>query len=430
MNIVRKKLFGFFAGATMCFAGTGMAQAEKITLDVIHAWPGHNPFYEKVAEAFGKANPDIEIKFRASPPSYDEAHQALLRGIITNKLPDVYFSGFHLLPELVDALDRRKLAVDLGPFIEKESADWLNANYEPSILSLAQVNGKQYGMAFNASTPIIFYNGDLVKQVTGSSDNFPNDWETAIELAGKIGQLGNGINGMAYDVHAWPDDWLWRAMIMEQGEPVMNADGKTVAFGGESGKKALDKAVRFVQEGAMGLRDFEQSRQQFVAGKIGFIFSSPNGARAFSDLIGDRFELRSAVFPIADKTNGKLPTGGNAAMILTQEEKRQQAAWAFIKFATGPEGQKLAVLGSGYMPTNKIALEPQYLGDFYKENPNWRTSLDQIQYAQAWGGYPGNNSVQAWRTQRDIIGNVMRGNVSVDAGLQQLVSETNKLLAK
>lgn len=430
MKLLSKSLFALCLGSTVFLTTMATAHAEKITIDAIHAWPGHNHFYDEVAKEFNKVNPDIEIKFRASAASYDEGHQALLRSMITNQLPDIYFSGFHLLPELVTALENRKLAVDLTPFIQQESEGWLEANYEPSILSLGQVNGKQYGMAFNASTPIIFYNGDLVKEVAGNSTEFPNNWNDVIGLASKISELGDDINGMAYDIHSWPDDWLWRALIMEQGASVMAADGKTVAFDGEVGTNALALSRRFVTEGGMDLRDFDQSRQQFVAGKVGFIFSSPNGARAFSDLIGDRFELRSSVYPVADKTNGKLPTGGNAVMILAQEEKVQQAAWQFIKFATGPVGQKIAVLGSGYMPTNKIALEPQYLGEFYDENPNWKTSLNQIQYAQAWEGYPGNNSVEVWRTQRDIIGDVMRNNMSVEEGLEKIVSETNQLINK
>jgi len=431
MRISRRTAGGFIAAAALGLSG--LARAETITLDVIHAWPGHNPFYEQVSEAFTKAHPDITIKFRASPPSYDEGHQALMRGIITNQLPDVYFSGFHLLPEVVAALKKRNRALDLKPFIDAEGADWLKANYEPTVLGLGQVNNVQYGMAFNASTPVIFYNADLVKKAGGNPDQFPNDWNALIELAAKIGKLGSGnaaVNGMAFDVHAWPDDWLWRSLIMQQGEPIMNADGKTVAFGGASGLQALQLARRFVTDGAMELRDFDQSRQQFVAGKIGFIFSSPNGARAFSDLVGDRFDLRSAVYPIANRASGKIPTGGNAAMILATDKKRQQAAWEFIKFATGPEGQKLAVLGSGYMPTNKRALAPQYLGEFYKKNPNWETSLHQIQFAAPWGGYPGNNGVQVWRTQRDLIGSVMRGDMSPRDGLARMVAETNTLLSK
>jgi multiple sugar transport system substrate-binding protein len=428
MRVSRRHAGGLIAAIALGI--TGLARADTITLDVIHAWPGQNSFYDQVAQAFTKTHPDIKIQYRASPVSYDEGHQALLRSLITNQLPDVYFSGFHLMPELVGALKKRGRAVPLTPFIEKEGGDWLKANYEPTVLGLGQVGGVQYGMAFNASTPVIFYNGDLVRQAGTDPDKFPRDWKSVLALAAKIGQSGNGVDGMAYDIHAWPDDWLWRALIMEQGAAIMKPDGKSVAFGGQAGLEALEKARSFVTGGTMKLRDYDQSRQQFAAGKIGFIFSSPNGARAFTDLIGNRFPLRSAVFPIANTASGKLPTGGNAAMILSNDKARQQAAWEFIKFATGPDGQKIAVLGSGYMPTNKRALEPRYLGDFYKKNPNWATSLRQIQYANAWAGYPGSHGVQIWRAQRDLIGSVMRGDLSPKEGLARMVSQTNSLMLK
>ena len=124
---------------------------------------------------------------------------------------------------------------------------------------------------------------------------------------------------------------------------------------------------RIVTEGGMTMRDYEQSRQQFVAGKIGIIASSPNAARAFTDLVGSKFKLGCQIYPRMNKDHGRLPTGGNGGMILTKDPIKQRAAWEYLKFACGPEGQKIAVLGSGYMPTNKLAEKPEYLGDFYKK---------------------------------------------------------------
>ena len=132
------------------------------------------------------------------------------------------------------------------------------------------------------------------------------------------------------------------------------------------------------------MRDYEQSRQQFVAGKIGIIASSPNAARAFTDLVGSKFKLGCQIYPRMNKDHGRLPTGGNGGMILTKDPIKQRAAWEYLKFACGPEGQKIAVLGSGYMPTNKLAEKPEYLGDFYKKNPLWYTPIKQIPFAMGW----------------------------------------------
>jgi multiple sugar transport system substrate-binding protein len=408
--------------------GMSVAQADPITLEVEHFMPAHNVFHEAVAAAFMKQHPDISIKFRNALPSYDEQHQALLRQAITNNLPDVYHSGYHLLPEVVHQLQKRGQVIALDDYMAKEGEAWVNANYEPSILNLGKVDGKLYGIGFNASTPIIFYNADLVKKAGGDPDHFPTNWADLIGLGAKIKELGGDVDGLAYDVHAWPDDWLFRSLILQQGEPIMKADGKTVAFDDGSGLAAMKLARSFVSDGKMSLRDYEQSRQQFAAGKLGIIFASPNSARGFDSLIGKSFKLMSSTYPVANLDKGVVPTGGNGMMILAKDKAKQDAAWEYIKFATSAEGQTIAVLGSGYMPTNKAALAPEYLGKFYEENPNWYTSIKQISRAAPWGGYPGTNGVKIWRTQRDIIGQVMSGDLSPEDGIAKIAADTNALL--
>lgn len=410
--------------------GASTAHADPITIEVEHFMPAHNVFHEAVADAFMKKHPDIKVKFRNALPSYAEQHQALLRESMTNNLPDVYHSGFHLLPEVVLQLEKRGQVITLDDYMAKEGEEWVNTNYEPSILNLGKVDGKIYGIGFNASTPIVFFNADLVKQAGGDPDKFPTNWTELIALSAKIKTIGGGVDGLAYDIHAWPDDWLWRSLILEQGVEIMKEDNKTVAFEDGSALKALKLARSFVTDAGMVLRDYEQSRQQFAAGKLGIIFASPNSARGFSDLIGDRFQLKSSVYPVSNLEKGVIPTGGNAMMILGKDKAKQDAAWEYVKFATSAEGQTIAVLGSGYMPTNKAALAPEFLGKFYDENPNWYTSIKQISRAAPWGGYPGTNGVKIWREQRDLIASVMSGDTTPEEGVTKITAATNALLPK
>lgn len=83
---------------------------------------------------------------------------------------------------------------------------------------------------------------------------------------------------------------------------------------------------------------------------------------------------------------------------------------------------------TGYLPTNKLATGADFLAPYYAENPNVKTASLQADRSMPWAGYPGGDSVRIWRTQRDIIGTVMRGEVSPEAGLKQIVEQTNALL--
>lgn len=422
----------FLSGAILAVAGIALAAVTPViaraetTLDVFYAFPAFAKFHEPIADAFMKEHPDIKIHFRAPGASYDEAHQAMLRQAITNNLPDIYYSGFHLLGELVGKLKPRNQIVDMGPLLAAEPEKWRNENYAENILALGKVGRELYGIPFNASMPIMYYNADLVKKAGGDPDHMPTDWPGVMDLAKKIKATGNNVAGLAYNIHDWPDEWLWDAMLMQNGGQ-LTKDGK-VAFDDESGLKALKYFRSFVTDAGMPLIDWDQSRQAFIAGQIGIFFDTPARLSQDTDLIGDRFKLRTAVFPVDNKEKGGLPTGGNAVVITTKDPAKQKAAWEFVKFVTGPKAQEMVVKMSGYLPTNKAATGADYLGGFYDKHPNYRTVSEEMDKSLPWPGYSAGNTVRIWRTQREIIGTVMRGDVSPEDGLKKLVSETQALM--
>ena len=404
---------------------TPVAYAQEVTLDVLYAFPAFAKFHEPIAQEFMKRHPDIKIAFRAPATTYDDGHQAMMRQAVTNQLPDVYYSGFHLLSELARTLAKRNQIVDLGPLLAAESKEFRDRNYSPKIVNLGKVDGKLYGLPFNASSPIMYYNAELVKKAGGDPDHMPDTWDGILALAAKIRSAD--VAGLAYNVHDWPDVWLYHAMITQAGGTVV--DGAKVPLGGpDLGVKVLERFRRFVAEDGMPLIDWDQSRQQFIAGKIGIFFDTPARLRQVTDLIGDKFTLRTAIFPIDNKAKGGLPTGGNAALITSRDPKKQKAAWEFLKFVTGPEAQKIVVETTGYLPTNLRASGPEFLGPFYDKNPNFRTVSLQVERSVPWQGYPGGNSVKTWRAQREIIIAVMRGELAPKAGYDKLMKETAALV--
>jgi multiple sugar transport system substrate-binding protein len=423
MNTIKKWLVSF----VMVLSATVQAQSP-ITLDVLYCYPSFARFHEPLAAEFMKRNPNIKIQFRAPSASYDEGHQLIMRSAVTNQLPDVYYSGYHLLGEMARTLERRGQIVDLTGFLKSEPANFISSNFAPRMMSLSQVDGKQYGLAFNASSPIMYFNLDLVKRAGGDPRNMPTNWNDVIALAGKIKALDSGINGMAYDVHAWPDDWLFQGMIFQQGGKLVEPNSKKAGFNNAVGVNALRTFRRFVTDGGMQLIDWDQSRQQFGAGKTGILFTTPAHLKLVTDMVGGKFEWATARFPLDDKVNGGVPTGGNAVVMLTKDAAKQKAAWEFLTFVTSAEAQKTVVEMTGYLPTNQRAMGADFLGPFYDKNPNFRTATTQIEKSLPWGGYPGGQSVRIWRAQRDVIAEVMRGGMTAEAALPQLVKATEQLM--
>lgn len=427
--LTRKQLLtGTGAAALAAALAGGRAEAQaQVTLDVVHAYPSFARFFGPIAEEFTKANPSIRIAFRQILPNYDELHQSLLRGALTNQLPDVTFSGFNRLPELARTLAARSQIADLGPLIAGEGAAWAAENFSPRMLALGTVDGRQFGMPFNASSPIAYYNPELVSRAGIDPDAFPDSWDGVVALGRAIKRAVPSAMGVSYYINSFDSDWLFQALVQQGGGRMLSPDGKTVTFGDAAGLAAVRLARRFVTECGMELIDADQNRQQFATGGIGVIFDSPARLSVITNLVGGRFPLRTATFPITDKAKGGVPTGGNAAVILARDEAKRRAAWEYVKFSAGPLAQKIAVEMTGYLPTNKRALGPEYLGAFYEKNPNARSAALQADRSLPWEDY-GANGPRIHRAQQETLTAIMRGDLTPEAGLARLVDQTAALM--
>ena len=92
-------------------------------------------------------------------------------------------------------------------------------------------------------------------------------------------------------------------------------------------------------------------------------------------------------------TPARLPAGGNAAMLVSTSDDpaRVDAAWTFLKFITSGIGAALVAETTGYVPPNKAAND--LLGDFYSQNPNKLTAVEQLPLLADWFAYPGENGL-------------------------------------
>ena len=74
----------------------------------------------------------------------------MIRQASAGGLPDVSFQGLNRLRFLAE----RGIPVDLRPYLDK-AGDPAAAGWTPGILALAQVGGKQVGLTFSASNPVV-----------------------------------------------------------------------------------------------------------------------------------------------------------------------------------------------------------------------------------------------------------------------------------
>ncbi len=402
------------------------AQPVTITVQVPYAKPFRTPIHETIAAEFMKHNPGIKVEFRTPYANYDDAIQQTLRGAITGDLPDITYQGLNRQRTLVD----RGLAVPLTPFIEKE-ADWSKRGYSGALMRVGTIGGKVYGMAFALSTPVAYYNLDLVRKAGGDPQRLPQTWDEVLALAAKVKALGGDHAGLYYhwDVSG---NWMWQSLISSQGGEMLTPDEKKVAFGGPEGKRAMALLSRFVREAGMPNVPSNAALQMFAAGKLGMLFTTTAYLAQVQKLAKGRFDIKTAPFPrFSAATEPRLPAGGNTGMILAKDPAKQRAAWEYLKFASGPFGSTVMVKATGYMPPNtNAAADPKYLKGFYDENPNHRPAVEQLPLITDWFAYPGENGLKITDVIRNHLETVVSGQGQPDAVLEKMVAEVQGLLPR
>ena len=167
--------------------------------------------HEEVAKQFMAANPTIKVKFLQPAKEYEDATQQVLRNAVTGQLPDVTYQGLNRQRIFADRniasarrADRRREGLGQSG-LRRRAAD------------LGQVKGKQYGMGFSLSTPIIYFNADLVKKAGGDPANFPKTWEGIFRSrARKSPCRTTRSTGFHFD---WDitGNWMWQALVFSNG---------------------------------------------------------------------------------------------------------------------------------------------------------------------------------------------------------------------
>jgi len=379
---------------------------------------------EKIAEEFTRAHPGLTVRYLAPAPSYEDAVQQVLRQGVAGGLPDVSFQGLNRLR----MLNERRLPVDLRPFLTRDG-DPAPRGWTPNLLGLGQVRDVQAGMAFASSNPIVYYNANLVRRAGGDPDQLPTDWNALIALAGRVHALGDGNSSMHF---RWGgDDWMFSALLYGHGGRMLTEDERDVAFNGAEGLASVTLIDRMVKEGKMPAFTVDAALQAFYAGKMGIFSGTTAYIGSMQRSIGQGVDLRTTRMPVINAEKGRLPTGGNAAVMLTRDAARQDAAWKFITFATGPRGQELMTRGTGYVPCNTIAAaDDRYLGGFYRENPLFRPAMEQMPIAQAWFAFPGTNGVRITEEFVNNIARIVEGNATPEVALADMATGVRRLLPR
>ena len=398
--------------------GALTTSAQAVEIEVGYAYSAlFDVTMERMMPEFKKAHPDIDVKFRATYENYEDGTNTILRESVAGDLPDVTFQGLNRQAMLVE----KGIAKSLEPFIAAE-ADFAKDGYHEAMLELGTFNGEVYGLPYSVSLPVGYYNMAALRKA--GVTELPTTWDEVIENCHKLMEAG-------YKTPMWwgwsvTGNWFFQALMWSQGEPILK-DGK-VNFDGEAGLAALEQMKSLFRECDMPNLSAGDAGVPFNSGEVAMYFWSTSAVGAIERAKGD-FELKTGKYPGMGQTPMGLPAGGNSVMMVSTSEDpaEVEAAWKFVKFATSGIGASLVAETTGYIPPNKAAND--LLTDFYANNPNKYTAVEQSGLLRDWIAYPGDNGLAITQVLYDGMESIVTGDSDDMAALQEeLVEEVNDLL--
>jgi sn-glycerol 3-phosphate transport system substrate-binding protein len=369
--------------AAAVFAGAALAQG-----------PVEVPFYYPVAvggpitkiidgyaAAFEKENPGIKLK-----PIYSGSYQeSIAKALTAAKSGDPPVTSILLSTDMYTLIDEDAIV----PFddLVKTADDraWLKSFY-PAFMENSQTGGKTWGIPFQRSTIVLYYNKDAFKQAGLDPNHPPATWAemtadaeklTRRDASGKVTQWGVEIPSSGFPY------WLFQALAIENGANLMNAAGTEVYYDKPEVVGALQYWVDLVDKHKVhppGIVDWGTTPKDFFERKVAMIWTTTGNLTNVR--ANAKFDFGVAMLP-AMKRRGSPTGGGNFYIFKKSTPAQREAAFKFIKWVTQPERAAQWGIDTGYVAVRPDAWDTPEMKKYVAGFPAAAVARDQLPFAKA-----------------------------------------------
>ncbi len=321
-----------------------------------------------MVKRFNESQNEVQVDYQYQG-NYEETAQKLTQALAAGTTPDivllsdVWWFKFYL----------NDVLLPLNDLFAASQID--TKDYVDPLIEEGTRKGVIYWVPFARSTPLFYYNKQ-VWQEAGLPDRGPKTWQEFTEWVPKLVKTEGGKTVRYAFVHPSAASyiaWLFQPVVWQWGGRYSDPDF-TIRIQEDPAVEAGRFYLASVKDGwAVGSKDIVA---EFVNGAAVAMMASTASLRGI---------LKSATFPVGTAFLPEGPkgfgccTGGSGLAILKNKPKEiQQAAFKYLAFATAPENTMWWSQNTGYMPVRKSATASQEMQQFYQQNPNFKTAVEQL----------------------------------------------------
>lgn len=385
----------------------GVASAETtVDFTVAEYSSKTGPYFEEVAAAFEKENPDIKINVEVVP--WDTLLQRLTTDIAGGAAPDLSIIGTRWLLDFAEQGIAQPLDDYLTPDFKSTFIDTFMA---PSV-----IDGQIMGLPVAASARAMLVNMEVFDKAGATP---PTTWQELRDAAKKIAALPDtyamGLQGKEIETDAYFYYALWTF-----GGNILNQDGTS----GLDTPEAIEAAKFYksmLDEGLTQPSPTNYSRDDvfnmFKQGQVGMIFTFP---MLIPQIKEEAPDMNYKVMPFPEKTT-KATYGVTDTLMMFADSDVKDEAWKFIEFAYQDEWRSKFDRGEGFLPVTKnVAAEDYYKND--KDIAGFAAGLPYAKFAP---------TIANWEEIADVtvraLQRIYLGEETPEAAMKAAAAEINKI---
>jgi sn-glycerol 3-phosphate transport system substrate-binding protein len=348
---------------------------EVITLEFWHAMSGNlGELVDDLAARFNESHDDIQVNVTFQG-SYDDTYQALLAAFETGSEPNIT-QNFDLASQTM--IDTGRLL----PAWQLMEADGYDPDtFLPAVRDYYSDENGMVAMAFNSSTPLLYYNADMFAEAGIDPIEGSLSFSEFKALCDQIQE--SGVAEFCF-THGQVG-WYFEQILANSGGLYFNENnGRTgrpteVVFNEGTGVEVFDFLTSLISEGyAPNLGStWSETDSAFIGEQAAIMIDSTSDVAIIEN---SDFEVGTAYIPHADSSdrNGVIIGGAALWLLDSGDDAVNAASWEFMKFMAEQDQQKTWHMGSGYFPVRVDLQDDPELNAFWDENPNFRTAFEQL----------------------------------------------------
>ncbi len=369
---------------------------------------------------FMKANPDVKVK-AIYAGNYNDARIKALAALKSGKPAQLSVMFSIDLYELIE----QDAIVPFDDVVKTaDEKKWLKSFY-PTLMQNGVTAGKTWGVPFQRSTIVMYYNKDAFRAAGLDPDKPPATWKELVAAGKKLTKPDGSQWGIMIPSTGYPY-WMFGALTMQNDQVLMNQGGNKTFFSAPGTVAALQfwkdlgSKEKIMPAGTI---EWGTLRKNFLEGKTAMMWHSTGNLTVVKKKA--KFDFGVAMLP-ANKRRGTPTGGGNFYIFKKTSPAERVAAMKLIKFMTSPEQSAKWSMQTGYMGVSPTAYQTQALKDYVKGFPYAAVARDQLEFATA--------ELATFQTGRirkaldDAIQAALTGGKTPEAALKEAQETATRLL--